>query len=163
MADNKNNPAKILAKLEARDRLRVMAEAAREPHDSEAERELVVLRSYLLAWKTHQEAYRPRFGFPSSSTFAHHEGPGRTASEYLEVSDRWAMDLIEHSMEDLAKKPDGLAMVCALRVRLLNEAVKAKVFRHGRLAELEPGEIDGLADAGERELVVIVKLRGLIL
>jgi hypothetical protein len=84
-----------------------------------------------------------------------------TASEYLESSDRWAMEIVDTAIDDLATRPDGVVMRTALRNRLLNETVGARVFRYIRLAEMSTEAIDALADRAEREMVLICKRKGL--
>jgi hypothetical protein len=139
-----------------------LSEAARELPLAPEERELQRLRIYLLEWKEHLAAYRPRLGAPGTAGYLVGSDSGvSTASEWLERSDLWAMDVIERGIDDLRKRRDGEALRAALMVRLLNLAIPAAVFRHGRLGGLAPGELDGLADRAEWELVPIVKLLGL--
>ena len=153
---------KLMRKLQVRERLLEMAGAARAalPQDQGA-RELARLKDYLDAWVQTQEEYFPWLGMPSSTSFAPEQTNCRTATEYAERSDRWVMMEIHQAIEDdLPARPEGSAMRLALRVRWLNEAVGARVYRAGRLAHLNSGEVDALADRAERELVVIVKKRG---
>lgn len=152
----------MFRKLESRARLMSLAERARGIELSQEQREIQRLREYLLEWKAYLEAYGPRLGAPDSAGFLAGVDRGcRTASEWLGRSDRWAMEVIERSVEDLRKHPDGEAMRAALLVRLLNLSIPATVFRHGRLGKLAPEEVEGLADKAELTLVGIAKVYGL--
>lgn len=130
---------------------------------SPREHELQRLRAYLLEWKAYQEAYRPRQDAPDTASFLVGADCGvSTASEWLERSDEWAMEVIEKAIhEDLLKHPDGEAMRASLLTRLLNVSLPARVFRHGRLLHLPPAEVDAMADRAEATLVSIVKVYGL--
>lgn len=161
-ADRETAARKLFSKLASRERLRLLVEEARrsnpDPHQLEIER----LRIYLREWRAYQQAYWPRLGTGSCSPWVSRATEEiHSASDYLERSDGWAMEVIERSVEDLRKKPDGEALRAALLVRLMNLAIPAQVFRHGRLAEISPGEVESLADLAEIELVGIVKAYGL--
>lgn len=124
--------------------------------------ELGQLRRYLAEWVEWQWQWRPALGFPGVCGFARGaKTETSSASEYLERSDKWAMELIDAAIDDLMRRPDGPAMRCALRATLLNEAVGVKVFRHGRLMEMTPEDVELLADRAEREMVLICKAKGL--
>jgi len=154
---------KLFRKLSGRDRMqRMAAEAAHKPL-SRADWEIQRLRGYLVDWAEWQANYRLYLGTGKVVGFA----AGSTnkiwsASEYLEQSDNRAMADIGAAVEDLSLLPDGTAMRAALRIRLLNEAVGAKVFRHGRLAPLNPSEVYGLADRAEVALIPMLKKKGLL-
>jgi hypothetical protein len=153
---------KLLHKLEARARLMSLADQSRFADLPPEHREKLRLREYLLEWKAYLESYRPRLGAPDSANFLVGADRGvSTASEWLERSDRWAMEIIERSIDDLRKRTDGEAMRAALLVRLLNVSIPAKVFRHGRLQKLTPEEVESMADRAEEAMVAIVKLYGL--
>lgn len=155
--------AKLFRKLEGRDRLlRLAAAAATEPLPRE-KWEIQRLRGYLAEWVLFQEQYRVYLGTGRVCTFAQ----GTTdkvwsATEYLDRSQAKAMVDISTAIEDLSLQPDGSALRAALRVRLLNETVGAKVFRSGRLAVLQPSEVDDLADAAELALIPMLKKKGLL-
>ena len=158
--DPQKRARQTIRRLEGAGRLRALAAAA--PPVPAGQGEIQRLKAYLIDWVKWQQEYRPHLGMPGSSSFAPDMTAAQTATEYAERSDRWAMEVIQQAVEeDLLERLEGSAMRAALRVRLLNEAVGARVFRHGRLAPLYPHEVDALADRAERELVVIVKRRGL--
>lgn len=161
-ATKKTNERRLFRKLEGRARLMGMADEARRQQLDPKERELQSLRAYLADWRYWQEGYRPKLGAPSMCSWAGKQTPEvHSATEYLERSDKWAMEVIERSVEDLRKRTDGEALRAALRVRLLNESIPAAVFRHGRLAGIAPAEVEALADRAEWALVKIVKAYGL--
>lgn len=140
----------------------LLAERARAIALPVGDRELQRLRAYLLEWKEYLAAYRPRLGAPGTAGYlVGSDSSVSTASEWLERSDRWAMDLIERAIEDLRKRFEGEAMRAALLVRLLDLAIPAKVFRHGRLGGMTALEVDTYADRAELELIRIVKVLGL--
>ena len=139
-----------------------MGEQAAAIELSAQERELGRLRCYLLEWRAHYEAYAPRLGAPDTAGFLAGADIGvSTASEWLERSDKWAMQIIDRAVEDLRKREDGHAMRAALMARLMNLSLPARVIRHGRLLGISAAEVDALADRAERALVDIVKLYGL--
>ena len=151
---------RLFRRLQARARL---LELARTPPPSAADNELARLKVYLDEWvKWEEGGDASDLAMPQSASFAPDITSATTATEYTERSNRWAMEVIQHAVnEDLLERLEGSAMRQALRVRWLNEKVGAKVFRHGRLEPLLLAEVDDLADRAERELVVIVKKRGL--
>lgn len=159
----KAGAAKLFRKLAARDRLmRMAAEAKGSPLSREAW-EIQRLRGYLAEWGEFQERYRAYLGSGRVVSFAAgNTNPIWEAMEYLEISQKQAMADIGAAIEDLSILPDGAAMRAALRIRLLNETVGAKVFRSGRLATLNPGEVDGLADRAELALIPMLKKKGLL-
>lgn len=154
---------KLFRKLVARDRLMTMAaEAAQKPLTREAW-ELQRLKGYLHEWADFQERYRAYLGTGRVCAFAAgNTNPIWEAMEYLEISQRQAMADVGAAIEDLSVLPDGIAMRAALRIRLLHEAVGAKVYRHGRLTELRPSEVEGLADRAELALIPMLKKKGLL-
>jgi hypothetical protein len=120
------------------------------------------LREYLAMWVEWQRSYSVVRGAPCASSFAREESGARSASEFLERSDNWAMHLVEASVDDLRKRHDGEIMRTALRMRWLNE-VGPSEFRAIRIDNLSREQADHFADLGERALVDIVKRRGLSL
>jgi hypothetical protein len=139
-----------------------LADNAPGVEPSPEQRELGRLREYLLEWKQYLEQYRPRLGAPDSAGFLVGADRGvTTASDWLARSDKWAMEIIERSIDDLRKHPDGEAMRASLLVRVLNVSIPAKVFRHGRLQKLTTDEVDRTADRAELALIRIVKVYGL--
>lgn len=154
---------RLMRRLQARARLVRMLEYAQANPVEATLVELGRMKAYLADWVRWQQDYWPQhLRMPRPPSWAATETRVRTATEYTERSDRWAMDVVQRAVEeDLLGRPEGSAMRAALRVRWLNEAVGARVFRHGRLAPLYPHEVDALADRGELELVEIVKKHGL--
>jgi hypothetical protein len=153
---------KLLHKLEARARLMSLADGRAASDLTPERRELLRLREYLLEWKALSRSVPAAPGRAGQRRL--HGGVDRgvsTASEWLERSDRWAMEVIERAIEDLRKHADGEAMRAALMVRVLNVSIPAKVFRHGRLQKLTPAEADAMADRAELAMVGIVKVYGL--
>lgn len=132
--------------------------------ETREERELRRLKEYLLDWKRWTENWRPKLGMPRAVPYLDRMRPSIALDLPRDEKDRpdpWAMGLIDTSIEDLAALPDGAAMRAALRVRMLNEAVNARVFRHGVLRALTSEAVDELADQAEAALVPIVKAKGL--
>lgn len=154
---------RMLDRLASRDRLRQMAAAALAGAPVTVEEvELEQVRFYLDAWVLHQALYRPFLGFPAASSFAPDQSNARTATEYAERSDAWAMAQVDGAVEeDLPALPEGRAMWLALRMRWLNIRVGPRVFRSNRLTHLDPADVDELADRAERALVALLKARKL--
>lgn len=158
--------AKLFSKLQARERLKHLADNP-EPKTRE-ESELERLRAYLRMWSERQrDAYKAAGGADSCLAY-YMKSQSPEASELLEQSDGWAMTVIDASVDDLTGVgADGGMMRAALRVRWLNEGlapgseIKIRVFRSGRLQALSLIEADALADRAEVALVPIVKRRGL--
>lgn len=152
--------AKLMGKLQVRERLRQLAAAGAGLTLSGEELELARVRDYLDAWTQHQAAYRPRLGHQKSTSFAPDVSNARTATEYAERSDAWVMLQVDGAVEeDLPMLPEGRALWLALRMRWLNIRVGPRVFRSNRLTHLEPAEVDDLADQAERELIPLLKRR----
>lgn len=154
---------KLFRKLSGRARMLAMAEEASTKPLSRAEWEIQRLRGYLEEWVEFQYSYAVYLGTGRVVAFAQ----GTTdkiwsASEYLERSQSKAMADVSAAIEDISLLPDGTAMRAALRIRLLNESVGAKVYRHGRLAALRPSEVDGLADRAELALIPMLQKKGLL-
>ena len=163
LRDQAANEHRATRKLRAKIRLLNLLEEA-TAEETQEERELRRLREYLLDWKVWTEKWRPKLGYPRAVPYLDRMRP--VISMDLPRGDKeppnaWAMNIIDASVDDLASRPDGLAMRSALRARLLDEAVGAAVFRSGRLQALPREALDALADRAEDELVVIVKGRGL--
>ena len=154
---------RTVRKLQSKNRLiRLLKDATGS--ETQAERELRRLKEYLLDWKVWTEKWRPKLGFPRAVPYLDRMRPAISMDlprDGKEPPNAWAMQIIDASVDDLAGRPDGLAMRSALRARLLDEAVGAKVFRSGRMQALPREALEALADRAEDELVVIVKLRGL--
>jgi hypothetical protein len=125
-------------------------------------REVERLRVYLYEWVQWQANYQPALGAPRVCAFARGAREDSiSATDFLERSDKWAMEVIDTAFDDLTRRLDGMQMRVALRMRLLNESAGAQVFRGRSLKDLTPSEIDDLADRAEREMVLIVKAKGL--
>lgn len=157
---------KIFARLQARERLKALADNP-DPKTRE-EVEVDRLRAYLRMWATGQSAaYGTRE--TADSSLSHYMKPSSPeAAELLEQSDGWAMAVVDASIDDLvAIPPEGALMRAALRVRWLNEGlspegtIQIRVFRSGRLQPLTVSEADRLADQAEKALIPIAKRRGL--
>jgi hypothetical protein len=162
MDEKKKNERALFRKLESRARLMDLFDAAMKSPLPDRKRKLQRLRMYLDEWRRHLAAYFPKLAGPGHSSWVGRKSDEiRTASEFLERSDRWAMEIVERAIEDLRKRQDGEAMRAALRVRVLNEAIPAHVFRHGQLQGISRYEVDVLADRAEDALVDIVEAYGL--
>lgn len=135
--------------------------------------ELARLRDYLRQWAAYERGYREFLGAESAEPLAHQPTSASAAGEYLERSDRMAMQAIQLCVDGLLTIPDGLKMVAALRLRYLNEGVKieaaawkagdkvVRVFRSNRLAGFSTARVDELADLAEDTLIPWVRRRGL--
>lgn len=155
---------KLFDRLQARARLLELAEVAKSARRlPQEEQDVQRVRQYLFEWRAHVESFRMRLGFPSTCSWASKcTEEIRTATEWLERSDKWAMDQVDQAvMEDLLRHEDGEAMRAAILNRLLNHAMPARVLRSGRLIGVAIGEVDALADRAERVLVDILKTRHL--
>ena len=153
---------KLFGRLQAKNRLLALLATARDMIVPQRERELQAVREYHREWREFLSSYRTRLGLPSGcSWISKRSEEVRTASEYLERSDRWVMEQVDQAvMEDLVKRTDGEAMRAAVLNRLLNHRMPARVFRSGRLIGVSLEEVDQLADRAEGALVEILKARG---
>lgn len=150
---------KLFAGLEARDRLRRLADAVPRCPLTAEEIELAALRSYIDQWSTWMKRDDVEGKLPHATSFAE-EGRSWAHSilDPLDVPNMWAIKIVDAAMIELACLPGGMRMRHALKIRWLNEHLDMQVFRSGRLS---PEEVDDLADAAERHLIPMTKRRGL--
>lgn len=158
---------RLFRQLRGRARLHDLADTA-PAYKSDEELALDRMRVYLRDWRARQgDGYTS--GGSEESFLAEFAKSSREAMELLAESDGWAMAVIDASVDDIAgiEDPEAGLMRAALRVRWLNEGlsktgeIKIRVFRSGRLQGLSLEECDRLADRAERELLPIVRRRGL--
>lgn len=154
----------LFRKLESRSRLMGLLSDAKPARERP---ELARLRDYLTQWASYERGYRENLGAESAEPLAHQPTCASAAGEYLERSDRMAMQTIDTCVTGLAELPEGVKMVAALRIRYLNEIMTLEigrlvaVFRSNRLAGASQARVDELADSAEDILIPWVRRRGL--
>lgn len=121
------------------------------------------LRVYLSDWQEWEQRFRVDLGVPNAAAWSKYmDGQfaevERSDGSTINVE---AMRIIDRGMDELAQAKPELSI--AIRWRYLNINVDAHVFRFKRLAGLSLTQLDDMADEAERELLPIVKRKGLVL
>ena len=155
---------RLLRRLETRERFRQMLAEAKP---STERQDIARLKDYLTQWAAYERGYRESLGVDSAEPLAHQPTSASAAGEYLERSDRMAMQTIETCVADLITLPEGSKMIAAVRLRYLHEGIEkdagrpVRVFRNHRLAGLTSEQVEALADRAEEAMVPWAKRRGL--
>lgn len=161
--ENKGKEAvthRLYRKLESRERLRNLLRDAQPMRERP---ELARLRDYLSQWASYERGYQEKLHIHSSSPFANQPTAVREAGEYLERSDRMAMNVIETAVLGLVLLADGWFMHAAIRARYLEEGVSKtpgegiRVYRAGKFRSLTSEEGEMFADRGEEALIPMVR------
>lgn len=152
---------RLYKRLQSRMRLEKLAAAS--SYVSQADRELERLKyHYLPMWAELRRRDSIERGLPSESKLTDYMKP--SVREFDQTAgaepDREACKVIEQSIDELVGAGGFRLARAVLAVRYLN-AKGASVFRSGRTVHLEPQIVEGLCDRAERQLVPIVKRRGL--
>lgn len=155
--------AKLFDRLRSRMRLEGLASVVHQV--SAEERELERLKYYYLPmWSAWCASITIERGAPSQVPFTDYmKGSMREFDEtgLAAKIDAEACRLIDQAVNELAGS-GNLHARGVLNVRYLNARV-ANVFRSGRLVVLDPEQADELCDHVERDLLPIVKRKGLLL
>lgn len=151
---------RLYSKLESRERMQNLLRAAQPMRERP---ELARLRDYLFQWASYERGYQEKLHIGSSSPFANQPTAVREAGEYLERSDRMAMNVIDAAVLGLVLLPDGWFMHAAVRARYLGEGISKnsglaiRVYRGGAFREISFVEADMFADRAEEALIPMVR------
>ena len=155
---------KLLRRLEARTRLEQLA--ASPPPATQGQRELERLKHYYLPmWAEQRRRDAIERGLPTEVPFTEYmKGSMREFDEtdWWKKIDGEACALVDQAIDELVGAGGFRLARAVLAVRYLN-AASAAVYRNGRVQDLEPRMVEDLCDRAERQLVPIVKRRGLLL
>lgn len=115
-------------------------------------------RDYLPMWAQLGRGSASGKGMPSEVPYVDYMKPSVSMGGADDAPDHWVCNIIEAGIMEITPKiPMARA---ALAVRYLN-ARGPKVFRSGRLIDVDLGLVEDYCDATELALVPVVKRRGL--